>query len=89
MLYYALLAACVATAFVTSADDSACSQVLGRTPVSCPLSITLSQGADEESQRTLFLCQLHESAALLEQLSELVTDGVAGLLDASGGLSSE
>ena len=27
-----------------------------------------AQGEDEDSQRTLFLCQLHESAALLEQL---------------------
>jgi len=42
MLYYGLLSACVAVAFVSSADDSACSQVLGGTPVSCPMSIIVS-----------------------------------------------
>ena len=40
---------------------------------------------NEEGQRSLFLCQLHESSALLHQLSTMVTDGVEGLLEASGG----
>jgi len=39
---------------------------------------------DEAGQRALFLCQLHESSALLNQLSTLVSDGVDGLLESSG-----
>jgi hypothetical protein len=84
-----LLVVCVWCRAALAADDqqTECARLLAAEPPNVRARGCLHTGMqadDEQGQRALFLCQLHESSVLLNHLSTLVNEGVDGLLGASG-----